>query len=114
MSITSTVVDRAETRFIEAAAVLRPFVGCFWVITAERGATIRVVPDASTAISLQIDGNRPSGWVLCGPLVRPQERRFATAATLIGVRPRPGVALLVSGMSAEAMVGRRVRLSGPA
>jgi hypothetical protein len=46
MSITSTVVHRAESRFIEAADVLRPFVGCFWIITADRGATIRVVPAA--------------------------------------------------------------------
>jgi hypothetical protein len=34
MSVTSTVVDRAETRFVEAAARLRQYVGCFWVITS--------------------------------------------------------------------------------
>lgn len=112
MSITSTVIDHAETQFIEAADVLRPFVGCFWVVTAERDATIRVVPDASTAISIELQASRASGWCLRGPLVRPQERRFTSATTLIGVRLRPGVAFLVSRKRADAMVGRRVRLGG--
>jgi hypothetical protein len=111
MSITSTVVHRAESRFIEAADVLRPFVGCFWIITADRGATIRVVPDGSTAISVQLQNDRSSGWVLRGPLVRPQERRFSSPATLIGVRLHPGVAYLVSGVAADAMLGRRLRLA---
>jgi hypothetical protein len=88
MSITSTVVHRAG-RFIEAADVLRPFVGCFWIITAERGAMIRVVPDGSTAISVQLLDDGSSAWVLRGPLVRPRGRRFSSSATLIGVRLRP-------------------------
>ena len=114
MSVTSTVVDRAETRFVEAAAPLRPYVGCFWVITAERSARIQIVPDGSTSISIELRHERSSGWFLRGPLVRPDVRRFASPATLVGVRLRPGVALLVSGISAHAMVDRRIRLGGPA
>src|SRR4029453_15340505 len=114
MSVTSTVVDRVETRFVEAAAPLRPYVGCFWVITAERGARIQIVPDASTSISIELRRDRSSGWFLRGPLVQPDVRRFASPATLVGVRLRPGVAFLISGISAHAMVGRRIRLGGPA
>ena len=114
MSITSTVAYRAETRFIEAVDALRPYVGCFWVITAERGAMIRVVPDTSTSISIQLQHDRSSAWVLRGPLVEPQVRRFASAATLIGVRLRPGVAFLVTGIAADALVGRRIKLRGHA
>ena len=110
MSITSTLVDRAEIRFHEAAEVLRPYVGCFWVITAERDATIRVVPDGSTAISIDLQ-RRPSVWSLRGPLVQPDERRFTSAATLIGVRLRPGVAFILSGIAADATVGRRIDVS---
>ena len=55
-----------------------------------------------------------SGWCLRGPLVRPDVRRFASAATLVGVRLRPGVAFLISGVAGHAMVGRRIRLGGPA
>jgi AraC-like DNA-binding protein len=112
MSITSTVVDRADTRFIEAADALRPYVGCYWIITAKPGAMIRVVPDGTTSVSIQVRHNRSSGWFLRGPLIEPQVRRFISASTLIGVRLRPGVAFLVSGIAADAMVGRRVKLSG--
>jgi AraC-like DNA-binding protein len=114
MSVTSTVVHRAETRFVEAAAPLRPYVGCFWVITAERGARIQIVPDGSTSISIELRNGRSSEWFLRGPLVRPDMRRFSSAATLVGVRLRPGVSFLVSGVSAHAMVGRRIRLGGHA
>jgi AraC-like DNA-binding protein len=114
MSISSTLVDRAQIQFHEAADALRPFVGCFWVITAEPGATLRVVPDGSTAIFLELQEGLPPEWILRGPLVRPHERRFTSAGTLIGIRLRPGVAFLLSGIPAHTLVGRRVGLSGTA
>jgi hypothetical protein len=77
-------------KFHEAADALRPFVGCFWVVAAERDATIRVVPDGSTAISIQLQNSQRSEWFLRGPLVRPDERRFISPAILIGIRLRPG------------------------
>jgi AraC-like DNA-binding protein len=112
MSITGPVIRGAQIRFVEAADVLRPYVGCFWIIDAERGATIRVVPDGTTAISTQSGRDVASEWFLRGPLVRPEERRFRSAATLVGVRMRPGVAFLLTGIAAHAIVGRRVRVSG--
>lgn len=111
MSITSTLVHRAEIRFHEATDALRPFVGCFWVVTAERDATIRVVPDGTTAISIQLQKGESSGWILRGPLLRPDERRFGSPAILVGVRLRPGVAFILSGIAAQAMLGRRITLS---
>jgi len=86
VSITSTLVHRAAIRFHEAADLLRPYVGCFWVITADRDATIRIVPDGSTSISIELQG-RPSAWLLRGPLVRPEERRFSSAALDISIKP---------------------------
>jgi AraC-like DNA-binding protein len=114
MSVTSTVVHRAETRFVKADEALQPYVGCFWIITAERGATIRVVPDGTTSISTELGDDGSQGWFLRGPLVEPDVRRFVSPATLVGIRLRPGVAFLVSGVAADTMVGRRIRLQGPA
>jgi AraC-like DNA-binding protein len=110
MSIGSTLVQGADIRFQEAAEILRPHVGCFWVITAQRDATLRVVPDGSTAISIQLQSGRAAEWSLRGPLLHPDERRFAYPATLVGVRLRPGVAFILSAIAAESLVGRRIGL----
>jgi AraC-like DNA-binding protein len=111
MSISSTVVERAEIRFHAAATALQPYVGCFWVVTAERGATIRVVPDGTTSISIEQPQNRGTEGSLRGPLLRPAELRFSAPTTLIGVRLRPGVAFMLTGAAAHSMVDRRIPLS---
>jgi AraC-like DNA-binding protein len=111
MSISSTVVDRADIRFHAAAPVLQPYVGCFWVINAQCGATVRLVPDGTTAIAVEQQQNRDFDLYLRGPSLRPVERRFSAPTTLIGVRLRPGVAFNLSGVAAHAMLDRRVPLS---
>src|SRR5215467_15507561 len=103
MSISTTLIDRTEIRFQEAANALRPYVGCFWVLTAECGATIRVVPDGTTAISIERQKSGYYEWFLRGPLLRPDERRFTTPTTLIGVRLRPGVAFMLSEIPAHSI-----------
>jgi AraC-like DNA-binding protein len=111
MSISSTVVDRADIRFHPAAPALQPHVGCFWVITAECGATVRVVPDGTTSIGFeQRQGQEFEGY-LRGPLLRPAELRFMVPTTLIGVRLRPGVAFNLSGFAVHSLLDHRVRLS---
>jgi AraC-like DNA-binding protein len=111
MSISSTVVEGAEIRFHTAAPALQPYVGCFWVITAECGATIRIVPDGTTSISIEQPKNGDAAGYLRGPLLHPIELRFTAPAALVGVRLRPGVAFLLSGVVAHSMVDRRIRLS---
>jgi len=110
-TITSTVVHQADIQFRRAASELRPYVGCFWIITAARNATLRIVPDGSTSISTELRNGRTSAWWLRGPLVGPDERTFSTPATIVGVRLRPGIAFILSGLDAYAMVGRRIDLS---
>jgi hypothetical protein len=110
MSITSTLVHRADIQFHEADALLRPYVGCFWVVTAEEHATIRVVPDGTTSISVHLQNGQSSGWMLRGPLLQPDDRRFVSASTLVGVRLRPGVAFMLSGIPAHATIGRHLPL----
>jgi AraC-like DNA-binding protein len=111
MSISSTVVDRADIRFHAAAPALQSHVGCFWVITAQCGATVRVVPDGTTSIAIELQQDRGFDGYLRGPLLRPAELRFTVPTTLIGVRLRPGVALNLSEVAAHSMLDRRIPLS---
>lgn len=110
MSISSTVLDRAEIRFHAAAPALQAHVGCFWVVTAERGATMRIVPDGTTSIAFALPQKRAVVAYLRGPSLQPVEVRFDVPTTLIGVRLRPGVAFSLSGLAAHAMVNRRIDL----
>jgi AraC-like DNA-binding protein len=114
MSVASTLVRGAEVRFQEAAERLRPFVGCFWVITADRDAVLQLIPDGSTTISAQLqDGGAPA-WSLRGPLLKPDARRFAAATTVVGIRLRPGVAYILTGIATETLVDRRIDLASVA
>jgi len=110
MSVGSTLVRGAEIRFQEAAEKLRPFVGCFWVITADRDAVLQLVPDGSTTISVQPQDGGVPAWSLRGPLLKPDARRFAAPTTVVGIRLRPGVAYLLTGIATETLVDRRLDL----
>jgi len=110
MSVGSTLVRGAEIRFREAAEKLRPFVGCFWVITAERNAVLQLVPDGSTTISAQLQDGGVPAWSFRGPLLKPDARRFTAPTTVVGIRLRPGVAYLLTGIATETLVNRRIDL----
>jgi AraC-like DNA-binding protein len=109
MSISSTVVHRADIRFHTAAPELQPYVGCFWIITAERGATVRVVPDGTSSIAIERREDGGFDGYLRGPLLEPLELKFEAPTTLIGVRLRPGVAFNLTGIATHALVNRRAR-----
>lgn len=110
MSISGTVVDRADIRFQPAAPVLQPYVGCFWVITAQAGATVRIVPDGTTSIAIERPPQNGFSGYLRGPLLQPIELSFSAPGTLIGVRLRPGVAFNLSGVAVHSIVDRRLAL----
>ena len=114
MSVGSTLVRGAEIRFREAAEKLRPFVGCFWVITADRDAVLQLVPDGSTTISAELRGEGASLWSFRGPLLKPDARRFAEPTTIVGIRLRPGVAFVLTDVAMETLVDRRIDLASSA
>jgi AraC-like DNA-binding protein len=111
MSISSTVLDRADIRFHTATPALQPYVGCFWIISAQCGATVRVVPDGTTSIAIEQQQDCASVGYLRGPLLRPVELRFTVPTTLVGVRLRPGVAFSLSGITTHSIVDRRTDFS---
>jgi AraC-like DNA-binding protein len=110
MSISSTVLEGAEIQFFPATALLRPYVGCFWVITARSDAVMRLVPDGTTSIAFERQSDESCSGYLRGPLLRSVERRFSAPTLLIGVRLRPGVAFNLTASPIDRIVDRRVPL----
>ena len=113
MTISSTQIERAEIQFEAAPDALKPFTGCFWTVTAERGATIRLVPDGTAAIGADMAEGSPAQWRLRGPALQPAERRFSARTTMVGVRLRPGVVFLVTRTPVHALVDRAIDLQLP-
>jgi AraC-like DNA-binding protein len=111
MSVGSTLVRGAEIRFQKATETLRPFVGCFWVITADRDAVLQLVPDGSTTIAVQRRNGGLPAWSLRGPLLKPDVRRFASPTTVVGIRLRPGVAFILTGVAMDTLLDRRIDLA---
>jgi AraC-like DNA-binding protein len=81
------------------------------VVTAERDATIRVVPDGTASLFVERQEGTRAAWFLRGPQLRPEERRFTASTTMIGVRLRPGVTFLLTGMAAHSLVDCRIGLT---
>src|SRR5262245_41236860 len=111
MSIAATLVDGAEVDLRSAPEALQRFVGCFWIIRADRGATLRFVPDGYSSIACELGSGRPAQWFLRGPSLGPSERRFTAPSLLAGVRLRPGVPHLLTGRAVDRIVDRRIRLT---
>jgi AraC-like DNA-binding protein len=110
MTISTTHIERADIRFEPAPDALKPFTGCFWTVTADAGAAIRLVPDGTAALAIELPERGPAVWRLRGPLAHPSERRFTRPTRQVGVRLRPGVAFVVTGIPAHALVDRSLDL----
>jgi AraC-like DNA-binding protein len=113
MSIASTFVERANVELRTAPAALQPYIGCFWIVDADRGAKLHFIPDGYSSIWCEIRGDRVE-WYLRGPLTGPADRRFHSSATLAGVRLRPGVPSLLTNCPVDRIVDRRIRLANTA
>ncbi len=108
MSISSTRVERAHIRFVQAHESLRARVGCFWVLTVEPDAQMRLVPDGSSTLYVERFAGQDPTWWLRGPLREPHARRFSGTGHLVGIRLRPGTAGLLTGQKQHPFVDQRV------
>jgi AraC-like DNA-binding protein len=96
MSISSTVVDRADIRFHAAVAALQPYVGSFWVITAERGATVRVDIAVRCGASERNLGRLMRDWIGYGPKRYAGIVRFQSTLAQMERAPQLPVAMLAT------------------
>jgi AraC-like DNA-binding protein len=72
---------------------------------------MRLIPDSSATISARLQDGTPPVWSLRGPLLTPELRCFEASTTLVGIRLRPGVAFLLTGISTDTLAHKRIELT---
>lgn len=101
------MVRGAELQTRCPAPELAPFLGCFWWIDVGNSTCVRTFPDACASISVVISRCRAPECFFIGPRLAPAEGIPSIGHSLLGVRLKPGVAFLLTGVPVHAFVGAR-------
>ena len=91
-------------------SALERFSGCFFSLAYASGVCVQTLPDPSTYLIVEIPQFRASRCVMAGPRLKSARSVPAEAMQVLGIRLRPGVAFLLTGICAERWVGRRESL----
>ena len=97
--------------FRSPAESLRPYLGCFWAITATSETTVQTFPDGSAFIVAEFSGRTPVRCFVKGPRLGPAQVCFDGAEELVGARLQPGILFAMLGIPAHELVERREPLS---
>src|SRR5215472_15169545 len=93
-------------------STLERFSGCFFSLAYASGVCVQTLPDPSTYVLVEVpEASRPR-CVISGPRLKSVRTTPTEAMQVIGIRLRPGVAFLLTGVCTELWVGRRERLDG--
>jgi len=88
------------------------FSGCFFSMAYAPGARVQTLPDPSTYLVIEISDARAPQCFLSGPRLKTVQSAAAEPLQVVGIRLRPGVAYLLTGVSGDRWVGRRDLLAG--
>src|SRR5262245_34181469 len=86
------------------------FSGCFFSMAYGPGAHVQTLPDPSSYLVIEISDNKAPRSFLAGPRLRAVRSAAVEAMQVAGIRLRPGVAYLLTGVCADKCVGRRESL----
>jgi AraC-like DNA-binding protein len=111
VDVASAVVTGARLTLRRPILSLRPYVGCFWFITTTPATRLQTVPDACATLSVELRLGALPECFLTGPRLTAVERLPAVGQTFFGVRLRPGVAFLLTGVAVHTLTERRTRLT---
>lgn len=89
---------------------LEKFSGCFFSLVYASGACVHTLPDPSTYLIVEVPKVSAPCCLLSGPRLKSVRSAPAETMQVIGIRLRPGVAFLLTGVCAERWVGRRASL----
>src|SRR5215475_15352372 len=98
----TTLVSRPPVSALER---LSP--GCFFSLEYASGTYVQTLPDPSTYLIVEVPKVSAPRCVISGPRLKSVRSVPAEAMQLIGIRLRPGVAFLLTGVCSERWVGRR-------
>jgi AraC-like DNA-binding protein len=101
----TTLVSRPPVSALER---LSP--GCFFSLAYASGACVQTLPDPSTYLIVEVPKVSAPRCVISGPRLKSVRLVPAEAMQVIGIRLRPGVAFLLTGVCTERWVGRRESL----
>jgi hypothetical protein len=111
VNVASAMVEGAGLRLRRPVSSLRPYVGCFWSIETIPATRLRSLPDACATLSIESGHGKALECFLVGPRQTPAEGVPTTGQTLFGVRLKPGVTFVFTGMPVHTLVERRIRLA---
>src|SRR5262249_61418317 len=84
--------------------------GCFFSLAYASGACVQTLPDPCTYLIVEVPKVSAPRCVISGPRLKSVRLVPAEAMQVIGIRLRPGVAFLLTGVCTERWVGRRESL----
>lgn len=100
----TTLVSRPPVGALERLA------GCFFSLAYAPGVCVQTLPDPSTYLIVEVPKVGAPRFVISGPRLKSVRSAPTEAMQVIGIRLRPGVAFLLTGVCAERLVGRRESL----
>jgi hypothetical protein len=101
----TTLVSRPPVSALER---LSP--GCFFSLAYASGACVQLLPDPSTYLIVEVPKVSAPRCVISGPRLKSVRSVPVEDMQVIGIRLRPGVAFLLTGVCTERWVGRRESL----
>ena len=95
---------------------LERFSGCFFSISYKPGVHVQKLPDPSAYVVIEVPDLKPPQCLIAGPRLKSARSAPAESMQVVGIRLRPGVAFLLTGMRVDRWVGCReplARFLGP-
>lgn len=106
----AAVIEGTTLVFRSPVSALERFSGCFFSLVYASGVSVQTLPDPSTYLIVEVPKVGAPRCVISGPRLKSVRSAPTESMQVIGVRLRPGVAFLLTGVCAEQWVGCRESL----
>ena len=109
-NVLAAVIEGATLTSRPPKRELERFTGCFFTLAYLSGTCVQTLPDPSTYLLIEIPEKKRPQCVLSGPRLKCARSSRTEPTQVLGIRLRPGVAFLITGVRSDRWVGRRKSL----